>query len=230
MRSRSLSNWAASRCRAARISSVGVNGVIGHPCDFFGGTNNGRFVSVVAAHLVDAVTKRSVGNVFEIPRHQVLYAVSGGDSNVERIARLRCRNCLSIHQCVGQAFCCIGDLQPRDSCQFINAFLCCVGITRETFVNDELRDEEPELRSCSGPPEARRFLPRGDQGIRVPSTGNAAHDSCFDVNSIHRGIVSRRTDQHSTADRVSSRFRITKTGPPRRSVAVRGYPPCRDGQ
>jgi len=35
---------------------------------------------------------------------------------------------------------------------------------------------------------------------------------------------SRITDQHSTAGRAPSRVRITRTVPPGRSVAVRGYP------
>lgn len=152
MRSRSLSNWAASRRRAARMSSVGVKGVIGHPRNFFRRANDRGFVSGIAANLVNAVTKRCVCNVFEVPRHQLLYAVSGGDSNVQRITRLRCGNCLSIHQCIGQFSGCLGDLQPWDSGQFINAFLCRIRITSKTFVNDELRHEKLKLRSRIGPP------------------------------------------------------------------------------
>ncbi|TWU62522.1 hypothetical protein V7x_42570 [Crateriforma conspicua] len=41
----------------------------------------------ITANTVDAVAKRRVSNVLEVPGHQILYPVHGSNSNVKRVTR-----------------------------------------------------------------------------------------------------------------------------------------------
>src|SRR4051812_43175575 len=52
----------------------------------------------------------------------------------------------------------------------------------------------------------------------------ATPDEHGEDNQPAESLHGRITDQHSTAGRAPSRVRITRTVPPGRSVAVRGYP------
>lgn len=140
IRSRSLSNFAASRCRAARISSVGVNGSIAHPFDFFRSTNDWRLIASITTNAIDALAKCRIGDMLEVPRHQVLYAMHGRNSNVQCVSGLRCGDGLSLHQCVRQVFRSVGDVESSDAHKFIEAFLSRLRIACKAFVNDKLRD------------------------------------------------------------------------------------------
>jgi hypothetical protein len=124
------------------MSSVGVKGVIGHPRDLFRCADNWRLVAAIAANPVDAITKRRIGDVFEVPSHHVFYPVSGSDSNVSASrgsdAGIAFRSMSASAKSLAAAVIFSRGI-PR---QFVDPFLCSVGIASETFVNDKLPDEE----------------------------------------------------------------------------------------
>jgi hypothetical protein len=63
-------------------------------------------------------------------------------------------------------------------------------VALRSFVEDNLRDEQFIVRRLIPPPIASQLLPGGDERIRVNSSRDVTDDRCFQVDGVHRGIVS----------------------------------------
>jgi len=86
-----LSNLAASSRRIIRISSVGV-GIIFGLQQLFWGANDGRFEAAIATHRRNPILEHGVRDMFEVPRHQVLYTIDRRNRDMECVTRLTGRN------------------------------------------------------------------------------------------------------------------------------------------
>jgi hypothetical protein len=150
IRSRSLSNRAASRCRDSRICCV-IGLVIRIPRYFGRGANDWWFKSRIAADPLDLRSHGSVGDVLEIPCHQVLYALNCRYGNMQRVSRLGLRYSTLSIEYLCQRSSVVRNGEDCQTIENIQSLLCGQRITIAAFIDYKLRYREFVLGSCGLP-------------------------------------------------------------------------------
>lgn len=164
--------------------------VIVVPRDFGRRANDWRGVTRVPARLLDLGSHCRVGDMLEIPRHQVLYALNSRNGNVQSITRFGWRNStFGIEQaCQRSGIVC--DREDGQVSDDIKTFLSSCTVAIAAFINDELRNRKFEAIRSSCPPSSRCALTGCNIWIRVYASGDIANHSCFDVDQFHHAILS----------------------------------------
>ena len=188
IRSRSLSNRAASRCRDSRICCV-IGLVIRIPWYFGRGANDWWFKSRIAANPFDLRSHGCVGDVFEIPCHQVLYALNCRYSNVQSISRLRLRYSTFGIEYPRQRSSVVRNGEDGQTIENIQSLPCGERITVAAFIDYKLRYRKFVLGSSGFPPISGCPLARRNIRIRLDAPGNIANYGGFDVDQVHPVIL-----------------------------------------
>ena len=122
-----------------------------------------------------------------------LYSNDGRRGDMEGITRFRRWNGISSHEQLSQLFGFCRRFDQPDVFDDLKTFIGCIWVAASAFIEGQLRDEELVVIGRRCPPLTCDLLPSGNRRIGMYPPRDVSNDGCFDVDSIHRGILSRRT-------------------------------------